>query len=56
MAASDNHGLPRDGNTPNDLLKYVDVALYRAKKVGPGTVRFFQPADDALARERIASA
>jgi diguanylate cyclase len=45
---------PRDGNTPNGLLKDVDVALYRAKKVGPGTVRFFQPTDDALARERRA--
>ncbi len=45
---------PRDGNTPNDLLKHADVALYRAKKEGPGTVRFFEPADDASARERKA--
>jgi len=45
---------PRDGGSPNELLKHVDVALYRAKKIGPGTVRFFQPADDALARERKA--
>ncbi|MBX9646693.1 MAG: EAL domain-containing protein [Xanthobacteraceae bacterium] len=45
---------PRDGDTRNDLLKRVDVALYRAKKTGPGTVRFFQPADDILARERKA--
>lgn len=43
---------PRDGNTPIELLKHADVALYRAKKDGPGTVRFFEPADDASARER----
>lgn len=43
---------PRDGSTINDLLKHVDIALYRAKKAGPGTIRFFQPSDDALARER----
>ena len=45
---------PRDGKTPNDLLKRADVALYRAKKAGPGTVRFFEPSDDASARERRA--
>src|SRR5262249_37738126 len=28
---------PRDGNTPHDLMKHVDIALYRAKKAGPGT-------------------
>jgi diguanylate cyclase (GGDEF)-like protein len=45
---------PRDGTNRNDLLNRVDVALYRAKKGGQGTVRFFQPADDLLARERKA--
>ncbi len=45
---------PRDGKTPNDVLKHADVALYRAKKAGPGTVRFFEPSDDASARERRA--
>jgi diguanylate cyclase (GGDEF)-like protein len=45
---------PRDGNTPNDLLKRVDVALYRAKKVARGTIRFFQPEDDSSARDRLA--
>jgi diguanylate cyclase len=45
---------PRDGNTPNDLLRHVDVALYRAKKATPGTVRFFEPSDDVSARERRA--
>jgi diguanylate cyclase (GGDEF)-like protein len=43
---------PRDGNTSNDLLKHADVALYRAKKTGSGTIRFFEPDDDASARER----
>ena len=45
---------PRDGTTPNDLLKHADVALYRAKKAGPGTIRFFERSDDASARERRA--
>ncbi|MBR1248936.1 EAL domain-containing protein [Bradyrhizobium sp. AUGA SZCCT0169] len=45
---------PRDGSTSNDLLKHVDVALYRAKKVGPGTIQFFQASDDVSARERRA--
>jgi diguanylate cyclase (GGDEF)-like protein len=45
---------PRDGKTPNDVLKHADVALYRAKKAGPRTIRFFEPSDDASARERRA--
>jgi predicted signal transduction protein with EAL and GGDEF domain len=45
---------PRDGSTSNDLLKHVDVALYRAKKAGPGTIRFFEASDDVSARERRA--
>jgi diguanylate cyclase (GGDEF)-like protein len=45
---------PRDGSTSNDLLKHVDVALYRAKKAGPGTIRFFEPGDDVSTRERRA--
>ena len=45
---------PRDGSTMNNLLKHADVALYRAKEEGPGTVRFFEPADDVSARERKA--
>jgi diguanylate cyclase (GGDEF)-like protein len=43
---------PRDGDTSNDLLKHADVALYRAKKAGSGAIRFFEPSDDASARER----
>ncbi|MHB0770209.1 putative bifunctional diguanylate cyclase/phosphodiesterase [Bradyrhizobium sp. 5.13L] len=45
---------PRDGNTPFDLMKNVDAALYRAKKAGPGTVCFFEQADDRLSRDRKA--
>ncbi|MDA9543857.1 MULTISPECIES: bifunctional diguanylate cyclase/phosphodiesterase [unclassified Bradyrhizobium] len=45
---------PRDGNTPLDLMKNADAALYRAKKVGPGTVCFFEQADDKSSRERKA--
>lgn len=45
---------PRDGNTSHDLFKRADVALYRAKKAGPGTVCFFEAADDRSARDRRA--
>lgn len=45
---------PRDGNTPLDLMKNADAALYRAKKAGPGTVRFFEEADDKVSRDRKA--
>lgn len=45
---------PRDGNTPFDIMKNVDAALYRAKKAGPGTVCFFEQADDRLSRDRKA--
>jgi diguanylate cyclase len=45
---------PRDGNTSHDLLKHVDIALYRAKKAGPGTVCFFEASDDKSARDRRA--
>src|SRR5258708_3817816 len=45
---------PADGNTPHDLLKHADIALYRAKKSGPGTIRFFEASDDKSARDRRA--
>ncbi|WP_407168901.1 putative bifunctional diguanylate cyclase/phosphodiesterase [Bradyrhizobium sp. ORS 111] len=45
---------PRDGNTSHDLLKHVDIALYRAKKSGPGTICFFEAGDDQSARDRRA--
>ena len=45
---------PRDGNTSHDLLKHVDIALYRAKKSGPGSICFFEADDDKSARDRRA--
>ena len=45
---------PRDGNTPLDIMKNADAALYRAKKAGPGTVCFFEEADDKASRDRKA--
>lgn len=45
---------PRDGDTPLDLLKHADAALYRAKKAGPGTICFFEASDDKSARDRKA--
>lgn len=45
---------PRDGTTANDLFKHVDMALYRAKRAGPGTIEFFAPGDVIAARERRA--
>ncbi|QPF86260.1 EAL domain-containing protein [Bradyrhizobium genosp. L] len=45
---------PRDGTTSHELLKHVDIALYRAKKSGPGTISFFEASDDRSARDRRA--
>ncbi|WP_298239797.1 EAL domain-containing protein [uncultured Bradyrhizobium sp.] len=45
---------PRDGNTQLDVMKNADAALYRAKKAGPGTVCFFEEADDRSSRDRKA--
>ena len=45
---------PRDGNTALDIMKNADAALYRAKKAGPGTVCFFEDADDKVSRDRKA--
>ncbi len=45
---------PRDGDTQLDIMKNADTALYRAKKAGPGTVCFFEEADDKASRDRKA--
>ncbi|MGY3423916.1 diguanylate cyclase (GGDEF)-like protein [Bradyrhizobium sp. F1.13.4] len=45
---------PRDGSTQLDIMKNADAALYRAKKAGPGTVCFFEQADDRSSRDRKA--
>jgi diguanylate cyclase (GGDEF)-like protein len=43
---------PTDGDTAEQLHRNADIALYRAKDDGRGTSRFFEPAMDALLRER----
>ena len=43
---------PGDGVDPDQLLKYADLALYRAKSDGRGTYRFFEPEMDARMRAR----
>lgn len=45
---------PRDGTTALDVMKNADAALYRAKKAGPGTIRFFETSDDRVSRDRKA--
>lgn len=45
---------PRDGTTSHDLLKHVDIALYRAKKAGSGTICSFEASDDRSVRDRKA--
>lgn len=43
---------PNDGDEPDALLKKADLALYRAKKDGRGTYRFFEADMDASMQER----
>jgi diguanylate cyclase (GGDEF)-like protein len=43
---------PDNGNTPDELMKNADMAVYRAKNEGRGTYRFFEPEMDRRMQER----
>ena len=43
---------PADGETPDQLIRNSDLALYRAKADGRGTYRFFGPEMDAQMQVR----
>ena len=43
---------PGDGTTADELLKKVDLALYRSKSEGRGTYRFFEPEMDQCMQAR----
>ena len=43
-----------DVEDPEDLLRYADVAMYRAKSEGPGKYRIFDPEVDSRATGRLA--
>ncbi|MCC8958031.1 EAL domain-containing protein [Bradyrhizobium sp. Pear77] len=45
---------PRDGDVPHELLRNADIALYRAKQGGAGTICFFEITDDRSAQQRRA--
>ncbi|RWA98041.1 MAG: EAL domain-containing protein [Mesorhizobium sp.] len=43
---------PADGLDANQLLRCVDIALYRAKTLGAGSIQFFSENDDEAAARR----
>jgi diguanylate cyclase (GGDEF)-like protein len=43
---------PTDADTPSDLIKNADMALYRAKAEGRGFTRFYEAAMDEALRQR----
>ena len=43
---------PSDGEKPDELVRNADLALYRAKGDGRGTLRFFEPDMDAQMQAR----
>jgi len=45
---------PPDGRTATELLTHAESAMYTAKEIGPGTVRYYARKLDHLAAERLA--
>jgi predicted signal transduction protein with EAL and GGDEF domain len=44
---------PADGETPEDLIKHADIAMYRAKETGRNNFQFYTPAMNERALERL---
>jgi diguanylate cyclase (GGDEF)-like protein len=44
---------PKDGTTPDELVKHADTAMYHAKAQGRGCYRFFAPELNATATRRL---
>ena len=44
---------PQDEATPQDILRRVDMALYRAKNTGRGLIQFYEAPMQAAAQQRL---
>ncbi|MEW8383612.1 MAG: GGDEF domain-containing phosphodiesterase, partial [Candidatus Thiodiazotropha taylori] len=44
---------PMDGASADDILKYADTAMYRAKEEGRNTIRFFLPGMQDAAEQQL---
>ena len=47
-------GYPGDGGDADSLVRYAQIAMYRAKESGRNAMRFYLPSMNARARERLA--